>query len=121
MAKARIQGLNPLVTIDMIPTASVLERDGLNELIQGVDLVCMTDWNKDDIVSSRNSKLISLVASSSMDPDVTHRGSCRSASMRLVGGCTSRFTSEALMAYWAISSVTCLIMDTLFRMFTWAK
>lgn len=50
VAKARIQGLNPLVTIDMIPTASVLERDGLNELIQGVDLVCMTDWNKDDIV-----------------------------------------------------------------------
>ncbi|KAI0051118.1 hypothetical protein FA95DRAFT_1554933 [Auriscalpium vulgare] len=46
-AKARIEGLNPLVNVETIPTASVLERDKLDGLVQSVDLVCVTDSDRD--------------------------------------------------------------------------
>ncbi|THH19097.1 hypothetical protein EW146_g2013 [Bondarzewia mesenterica] len=50
-AKARIESLNPLVTVEVIPTTSVLERDELDGLVQGVDLVCVTDWTRDRFIS----------------------------------------------------------------------
>ncbi|KDQ62549.1 hypothetical protein JAAARDRAFT_30452 [Jaapia argillacea MUCL 33604] len=49
-AKARIESLNPLVVVETIPTASVLERDELDGLVQGVDLVCVTDWDRDGLI-----------------------------------------------------------------------
>jgi ubiquitin-like 1-activating enzyme E1 A len=41
-----------LVTVETIPTASVLERDKLDGLVQSVDLVCVTDWSRDGLVRS---------------------------------------------------------------------
>lgn len=49
-AKARIESLNPLVAVETIPTSSVLERDKLDSLIQGVDLVCVTDSERDFLI-----------------------------------------------------------------------
>ncbi|KAF8630968.1 hypothetical protein AX17_005324 [Amanita inopinata Kibby_2008] len=49
-AKARIESLNPLVTVETIPKASVLEGEELEALVQTVDLVCATDWGKDDVI-----------------------------------------------------------------------
>ncbi|KAI0061633.1 hypothetical protein BV25DRAFT_1805342 [Artomyces pyxidatus] len=49
-ARARIQGLNPLVNVEIISTASVLERDKLDGLVQGVDLVCVTDSERDFLI-----------------------------------------------------------------------
>ncbi|KAJ8519013.1 hypothetical protein ONZ45_g4000 [Pleurotus djamor] len=49
-AKARIESLNPLVTVETIPTFSALERDVLNATLEGADLVCVTDWRRDDLI-----------------------------------------------------------------------
>ncbi|TFY82614.1 hypothetical protein EWM64_g1400 [Hericium alpestre] len=49
-AKARIEGLNPLVTVETVPTASVLERDKLDGVVSSVDLVCVTDWDRDGLI-----------------------------------------------------------------------
>jgi ubiquitin-like 1-activating enzyme E1 A len=50
-AKARIQSLNPLVKIETIDRSDVMEKDGLWAIVQSVDLVCMTDWNRESLVS----------------------------------------------------------------------
>lgn len=50
MAKARVESLNPLVTVETLSQSSVLERQGLDALVQSVDLVCMTDWDRDSLV-----------------------------------------------------------------------
>lgn len=49
-AKARIESLNPLVTVETFYDPSVLEGDALDSLIQGVDLVCATDWDREGLV-----------------------------------------------------------------------
>lgn len=49
-AKSRIESLNPLVTVDTITDSSIL-NDGLESVIKTVDLVCVTDWNQDGLVS----------------------------------------------------------------------
>lgn len=51
VAKARIESLNPLVTVETIPTFKVLDNQELESTIKGVDLVCVTDWDRDDLVS----------------------------------------------------------------------
>jgi ubiquitin-like 1-activating enzyme E1 A len=53
-AKARIESLNPLVAVEtktMSPSA--LESDVFDALVQNVDLVCITDAERDFIVSGR--------------------------------------------------------------------
>ncbi|KAF8635925.1 hypothetical protein AX15_000101 [Amanita polypyramis BW_CC] len=48
-AKARIESLNPLVTVETIPRLSVLDDAEFGELVEAVDLVCVTDMNKDNL------------------------------------------------------------------------
>ncbi|KAF8073863.1 hypothetical protein FPV67DRAFT_771671 [Lyophyllum atratum] len=49
-AKSRVESLNPLVTVEIITTASVLEGDQFEELVRGVDLVCVTDSDRDGLI-----------------------------------------------------------------------
>ncbi|TFK52196.1 hypothetical protein OE88DRAFT_1718218 [Heliocybe sulcata] len=49
-AKARIESLNPLVAVEAISDASVLEGEKLDQLVQGVDLVCVTDSDRDFLI-----------------------------------------------------------------------
>jgi len=49
-AKARVESLNPLVTVETLSQSSALERQGLDALVQSVDLVCMTDWDRDSLI-----------------------------------------------------------------------
>jgi ubiquitin-like 1-activating enzyme E1 A len=49
-AKSRIQSLNPLVAVETLTSPSVLEQDELEKLVQGVDLVCITDSGRDFII-----------------------------------------------------------------------
>ena len=53
-AKARIESLNPLVTIETTDDASVLEGEALDSLIQGVDMVCVTDYDREGLVRARS-------------------------------------------------------------------
>ena len=57
-AKSRIESLNPLVTVETLTSPSVLEQDELERLVQGVDLVCVTDSGRDFIVSVAPSLLV---------------------------------------------------------------
>ncbi|KAL0960927.1 hypothetical protein HGRIS_005934 [Hohenbuehelia grisea] len=49
-AKGRIESLNPLVTVETVPSFAALERDALDGTLQSVDLVCVTDWTRDDLI-----------------------------------------------------------------------
>ncbi|EGN98441.1 hypothetical protein SERLA73DRAFT_183447 [Serpula lacrymans var. lacrymans S7.3] len=49
-AKARVESLNPLVTVETISTTSILGGEDLDGLVQNVDLVCVTDWDRDNLV-----------------------------------------------------------------------
>lgn len=44
-----MESLNPLVTIEAVPS---YDDESLVKLIERVDLVCVTEENRDDIVSS---------------------------------------------------------------------
>lgn len=46
-----MESLNPLVTVETITTASFLEENALRNLIKQVDLVCVTDWDRNGLVS----------------------------------------------------------------------
>lgn len=48
-AKARVESLNPLVTVETLSHSSALVQ--LDALVQSVDLVCVTDWDRDGLVS----------------------------------------------------------------------
>jgi ubiquitin-like 1-activating enzyme E1 A len=56
-AKSRIEGLNPLVAVETMTSPTALEREGFDALLQGVDLVCVTDSERDFLVSGRVSRL----------------------------------------------------------------
>ena len=49
-AKARVEGLNPLVIVEKLSQTSALEQQGLDALVQSADLICMTDWDRDSLV-----------------------------------------------------------------------
>ncbi|KAM6494176.1 hypothetical protein JOM56_010537 [Amanita muscaria] len=49
-AKAKIEALNPLVAVETITKSSVLEGDEFEALLKAVDLVCVTDWDRDDLI-----------------------------------------------------------------------
>lgn len=57
-AKARVASLNPLVTVETISEPPVFEREGLDAIVQAVDLVCVTDWSRDDLVRFTISVLV---------------------------------------------------------------
>ncbi|KDR82692.1 hypothetical protein GALMADRAFT_57846 [Galerina marginata CBS 339.88] len=50
-AKSRIESLNPLVTVDTITDASASDSQRLESIIQKVDLVCVTDGSRDELIS----------------------------------------------------------------------
>ena len=50
VAKARIESLNPLVAVETVSDPSALENDALETLLAGVDLVCVTDLDRDTLV-----------------------------------------------------------------------
>ncbi|KAK7469090.1 E1 ubiquitin-activating protein aos1 [Stygiomarasmius scandens] len=49
-AKARIESLNPLVMVETVPTFDVLGEQSFESTIKDVDLVCVTDWVRDDLI-----------------------------------------------------------------------
>ncbi|KAF8895436.1 hypothetical protein BD779DRAFT_1466851 [Infundibulicybe gibba] len=49
-AKVRVESLNPLVTVETMSNFSVLMGDAFDALIRSVDLVCVTDWDRDGLV-----------------------------------------------------------------------
>lgn len=51
VAKQRIESLNPLVNVETITDPSVLGGSALENLVQKVDLVCVTDYDRDSLVS----------------------------------------------------------------------
>ncbi|EEB90959.1 hypothetical protein MPER_10762 [Moniliophthora perniciosa FA553] len=49
-AKARIESLNPLVAVKTLPTYSAVDSQSFESTIRDVDLVCVTDWDKDGLI-----------------------------------------------------------------------
>lgn len=52
VARARIESLNPLVVVETMTSPSALEREEFDALVESVDLVCITDSERDFLVSS---------------------------------------------------------------------
>lgn len=49
-AKTRIESLNPLVTIQALSHDVLQERESLDALVRSVDLVCVTDRDREGLV-----------------------------------------------------------------------
>ena len=49
-AKLRVEGLNPQVVVETVPSLEILDDDELDATVQTVDLVCVTDWNRAALV-----------------------------------------------------------------------
>jgi ubiquitin-like 1-activating enzyme E1 A len=52
MSALRIQTLNPLVAVEAVSAREAVQIGGLENLINGVDLVCVTDSERDTLVST---------------------------------------------------------------------
>lgn len=50
----RIESLNPLVAVETFHDPALLDGEALDGLIEGVDLVCATDWDREGLVSFRD-------------------------------------------------------------------
>ena len=51
VAKARIESLNPMVKVDVIPSFAVLNDDEIDSTLQAADLICVTEWDRERLVS----------------------------------------------------------------------
>ena len=71
-AKPHIQSLNPLVTVKTLHDPAVLEGDGLDNLIKDVDLVCVTDWDREGLVRIHLRSFNMLMLKLILAPD-THK------------------------------------------------
>ncbi|KAF9046430.1 hypothetical protein BJ165DRAFT_1471644 [Panaeolus papilionaceus] len=49
-AKTRIESLNPLVTVETVTESSASNEEWLESIVKTVDLVCVTDWNKEGLI-----------------------------------------------------------------------
>ncbi|KAK0188154.1 hypothetical protein F5146DRAFT_744025 [Armillaria mellea] len=49
-AKSRVESLNPLVTVEAITTLTLLDEAALEQTLGSVDLVCVTDWDRDGLI-----------------------------------------------------------------------
>ncbi|KAF8645196.1 hypothetical protein AX16_008023 [Volvariella volvacea WC 439] len=49
-AKPRVESLNPLVTVETITVSMAIDGPEFDALVQAVDLVCVTDWDKDGLI-----------------------------------------------------------------------
>ena len=89
-AKTRIESLNPLVTVEALSHYEMIETESLEALVMGVDLVCVTDWDRASLVGLtlpifRSHTLIVFKCS-------------RSVSMTFVGDTKSHFMQAEAMA-----------------------
>jgi len=50
VAKPRIESLNPLVNVEVVTDLPTLEGDVFENLVQKVDMVCMTDYDRESLV-----------------------------------------------------------------------
>ncbi|TCD69023.1 hypothetical protein EIP91_009086 [Steccherinum ochraceum] len=49
-AKSRIESLNPLVKVETISDPAALQSEHVHALVQTVDLVCVTDWDRETLL-----------------------------------------------------------------------
>ncbi|PPQ89648.1 hypothetical protein CVT25_013835 [Psilocybe cyanescens] len=49
-AKSRIESLNPLVTVETVTDTLFSEGERLESIVKNVDLVCVTDWDRDGLI-----------------------------------------------------------------------
>lgn len=49
-AKSRVESLNPLVTVEALPAAVKLEGHTLDSLVKDVDMVCVTDLDRESVI-----------------------------------------------------------------------
>jgi len=49
-ARDRIESLNPLVTVETVTTFAGLEGPDFDATVRGVDLVCITDWDREGLI-----------------------------------------------------------------------
>ncbi|TFY61281.1 hypothetical protein EVJ58_g4599, partial [Rhodofomes roseus] len=52
-AKSRVESLNPLVTIEALPR-NVTDEDALQSLLKDVDLICVTDLDRETLIRVNN-------------------------------------------------------------------
>lgn len=50
-AKSRVESLNPLVAVEALTKLTVWDEESLDAIVQSVDLVCVTDWDRNGLVS----------------------------------------------------------------------
>ncbi|KAH9480515.1 SUMO-activating enzyme subunit 1 [Psilocybe cubensis] len=50
VAKSRIESLNPLVTVEIVTDKAFAEGERLESLVKDVDLVCVADWDRDNLI-----------------------------------------------------------------------
>lgn len=50
VAKARVESLNPLVTVEAVPTTAVLEPQNVEASLAAVNLVCVTDSAREELI-----------------------------------------------------------------------
>jgi len=50
VAKPRIESLNPLVNVEVVTDLPTLEGSVFENLVQKVDMVCMTDYDRESLV-----------------------------------------------------------------------
>ena len=55
------------MTVEAIPKSSALEDEELEALVKAVDLVCVTDWDRDNLVSFFTARRVGFDLTSS-DP-----------------------------------------------------
>lgn len=99
-AKARIESLNPLVVVETMTSRSALEREEFDALVEGMDLVCITDSDRDFLVSR-------WVPPNSSSSHWVTRYSHRFVPMMLAEGRENRCMREGLMAFSVTSFVIC--------------
>ena len=55
-AKPRIESLNPLVTVETVSSLAILEQGTVEGSLRDVDIVCITDADRDTMVSNSSAR-----------------------------------------------------------------
>lgn len=66
-----MESLNPLVTVEALPAAVKLEGHTLDSLVKDVDMVCVTDLDRESVV--RNTNVYSVRCQSDTSADSRER------------------------------------------------
>lgn len=107
-AKARIEALNPLVSVQALRHPTLLEQESLDALVMSVDLVCVTDWDREGLVR----RIISMCSSAFF---FNHPWPFRLRSTKFAVGLGSRYMLVVPLAFSVISSATYSNTITLLR------